>query len=206
MARRHQSGNGWPRSLGRCSSLLNTLVALWWILSGLYLTYCRLKTGHRAPDSDPQVLSRGEWALVLNVALCVVSLCHCMGKLLNPHVHWSARSSTPLRRAAPKPVSLWPALMHTVLPPGCRTLCLFLLNMRRFLKHLLACWMHSCNTSGCPCTRSLVPLGTLALHTTTCRTIHLMGDKKGIQSFLKAKFNQTICSIKKLNTSLRASK
>lgn len=101
-------------------------------------------------------------------------------------VRWYTRSSGPFGRAVPKLFSPWPALMHTVFSPGCRTLHLSLLNIWRFLKHLLAHGTHTCDIAGCPCTRSLVSLGTLALHMTTCRISHLIEEKKDIQSFHEA--------------------
>lgn len=96
--RRCQSGKYWPRFLGSqplkvpSPSLLSVLVALCWILSGLYLSCCKLKTEHPAPDSDLPVLGKGE------LSICPqCSLYHCVGTLLNPRSWVSQDLRSPLQ-------------------------------------------------------------------------------------------------------------
>lgn len=78
---------------------------------------------------------------ILSVAQYVVSLYPCTGTLLNPGslVHQELRYL--LQSCFQN--SPWSALVPTVFLPGRRTLPSSLLNIWRFLKHLLADWMHA---------------------------------------------------------------
>lgn len=197
------TGQGsWAASLFRVPSCshLNVWVTLCWIFSGLYLTYCRLKTGHPAPDSDLQVLDRGE------LSTCPqCSLYHCVGALLNPGspVYQDLRSPSAELLPNQSPV-LHRCTEHSVLEAGlslvsggfwitCQpTERVTIFSLALFLAVL--------------CTRSLLSLRTPACMWQNAQSPN--GRKKAFSLFLKAEINQAICSIKrKLNsTSRRVSK
>lgn len=183
--------------MGRCFSLLTILVTLCWFLSGLYLTYCRLKTGHPAPDSDLEVLGREEWTLVLSAAQYVVSFYHCMGTLvpwftvppgaqipfaeLLPNqsvtdVHWCTLCSLPDAGLCVRLCSTSGGSWSTCWLIECM-LAVFLAVLAQQAWYL---WQHR------PCTWQHVESGIW------------WERKKAFSLFLKAEINQAICSIKKV--------
>lgn len=167
----------------------------------MYLSCCKLKTEHPAPDSDLPVLGKGE------LSICPqCSLYHCVGTLLNPRSWVSQDLRSPLQSCSQtshlsctcaQSVPYWRqdfAYHQEVSESPISPLNgLTILSLAIFLAVLAqgAYYLWECQPA-CDSTQNHSP----------------NGRKKAFSLFLKAEINQVICSIKRKlnNTRLRVSK